>query len=207
MLCDGEEPINAKYFLDCYTVDGIGSCAFGLNCNSFKNPDSDFVKYGNRIFNPTVLEAAKGFLTLALPKLAKLLRLVTTPADSAKFYMKVVEDTVRYREQNKVRRNDFMQILIDLKNSDEDSLTLTEIAAQAFIFFLGGFETSSTAMRFCLLELSLNQAIQQKVRDEVIDVLEEHDGKVTYEAISQMKYLGQVVDGKSRFCLALQKIW
>lgn len=47
-----QEAIDIKEVIARYTTDGIGSCAFGLDCNTLKNPDSDFRKYGDKIFQP-----------------------------------------------------------------------------------------------------------------------------------------------------------
>jgi cytochrome P450 family 6 len=71
------------------------------------------------------------------------------------------------------------------------------IAAQAFAFFVAGFETSSTTMTFCLYELALNPDIQERVRNEIDAVLESHGGKITYESVLKMEYLDKVVSGKS----------
>ena len=77
-------------------------------------------------------------------------------------------------------------------------LSMNSLAAQAFVFFVGGFETSSTTMTFCLYELSLHQDIQDRLREEIDDVLQKHDGKVTYEGIQEMEYLDKVVSGKTQ---------
>jgi cytochrome P450 family 6 len=76
-------------------------------------------------------------------------------------------------------------------------LSMNELAAQAFVFFIAGFETSSTTMTFCMYELSLHQDIQERLRDEIDVVLKKHDGKITYEAIQEMEYLDKVVSGKA----------
>jgi cytochrome P450 family 6 len=76
---------------------------------------------------------------------------------------------------------------------------VNSLAAQAFVFYLGGFETSSTTITFCLYELSLHQNIQDRLREEIDVVLLKHDGKLTYEGIQEMEYLDKVVSGKTRF--------
>ena len=70
--------------------------------------------------------------------------------------------------------------------------------AQAFIFLLGGFETASTVLSFALYELALHPEFQQSVRAEILQVLSEHDGKLTYDGIRGMSYLDRVVSGEER---------
>jgi len=70
------------------------------------------------------------------------------------------------------------------------------IAAQAFVFFVAGFETSSATMTFCLYQLARNPDIQERVQNEIDTVLQKHDGNITYEAISEMGYLDKVVSGE-----------
>lgn len=77
----------------------------------------------------------------------------------------------------------------------EEKFTFLQLAAQAFIFFVGGFETTATTIQFTLYELSKNQEIQKKLRNEIKRVLAKHNGQVTYEAVYEMEYMGRVMDG------------
>ena len=71
------------------------------------------------------------------------------------------------------------------------------IAAQAFIFFVAGFETSSTTLSLCLLELAINPEIQQRLSIEIDTTLEKCKGLITYDAVQSMSYLDKVVNGES----------
>ena len=69
------------------------------------------------------------------------------------------------------------------------------MAAQAFVFFLGGFETSSTTISNALYELALNYSIQDKLRKEIKEELEKTGRELTYESVKNMKYLHKVFQG------------
>ena len=71
------------------------------------------------------------------------------------------------------------------------------IASQAFLFFVAGFETSSSTLSFCLLELAINPEIQQRLSIEIDTTLEKCKGLITYDAIQNMPYLDKVVNGES----------
>lgn len=127
------------------------------------------------------------------------------PKDVTEYFMNVVRGTVDQREKNNVMRSDFLQLLMQLKNKgtvedheeeSQDKISMDEVAAQAFLFFFAGFETSSTALSFALFELANNQGIQEKTRAEVKRVLAAHGGQITYEALKDMSYLEQVVNGE-----------
>lgn len=45
-----QDAIDIKDLVARFATDVIGSCAFGLDINSLKNPNSDFRKYGDKIF-------------------------------------------------------------------------------------------------------------------------------------------------------------
>lgn len=107
----------------CYSTDIIGSCAFGLECNSFVDTDSPFMKYGRKIFQRNFLEQLKGLLTVSFPALSRALRLKLIPADVRNFLYDVVTKTVSYREKNNISRNDFLQLLIDIKNNEANQQT------------------------------------------------------------------------------------
>jgi cytochrome P450 family 6 len=68
--------------------------------------------------------------------------------------------------------------------------------AQALIFILAGFETSGTTLSYALYELALHPDLQSRLREEIKQLLDTHQGQLTYEGIREMSYLDMVVRGK-----------
>lgn len=224
----GEIPnheVEIRDILQRFTTDVIGTTAFGLECNSLEDPKNEFRDKSKKVLDAPKFPPWIQMVLLAFKGLARKLHIKHLHNDSSDFFMKIVNETIEYREQNNVSRNDFMHLLIQLKNKgalDGEStnvgkITTEEIAAQAFIFFLAGwvwkktlsnksfkklffilqsFETSSTAMIYSLFELSQNQELQEKARDCVRKVLAKHNGIFTYEALCEMDYIENCVNGE-----------
>lgn len=72
----------------------------------------------------------------------------------------------------------------------------TWMSFEVFVFFLAGFETSSTTLSFCLHEMAVNQDIQSRVCKEINETINKYGLPFTYEAISSMDYLDQCLKGK-----------
>ncbi|XP_025190556.1 probable cytochrome P450 6a14 [Melanaphis sacchari] len=182
-----------------FTTDVIGTCAFGLECNSLKDSQSEFRRMGCAVLNSSASLALAKIVRIFFPKIFKALKLRTFPAEVQQFFMSIVKQTIDFRNTNQVRRNDFIQLLLEIKNQNHhqqntiNSIKLTEelIAAQVFVFFLAGFETSSTTLSFCLHEMAVNQDIQNKVYEEIIKTADKYGLPFSYEAISSMNYLEQ----------------
>lgn len=189
-----------KDILGRYATDVIGRCAFGLDCNSIKDPNNEFRQYGKKLFEPSRFRQFLSIFTLTFPKLSKKLGCLVLDPEVSSFFMRVVRETLDYRRKSKIERHDFIQLLMNLEENpdgtDEEKLTFDEIAAQAFVFFVAGFETSSTTMSFCLYELGRHLDIQEKLRDEINAAFEKNYGKLTYETMMEMPYLDKIINGE-----------
>lgn len=193
MVNDGENILEIKDLMARYTTDVIGSCAFGIECNSLENPEVEFRSYGKKIF--TSRSPIKETFLRSFPRLGRTLRMRKFPKDMADFFTKIVTESIEYREKNNIQRNDFMNLLIELKNKDK-SLTIDEIVAETFIFFVAGFDTSSAALGYCMYELARHPEIQRNIRNEIDLILEKYDGELNYESTVEMLYLDQVIKGE-----------
>jgi cytochrome P450 family 6 len=50
-------------------------------------------------------------------------------------------------------------------------------------------------MSYCLYELALNKDIQTKLREQIKLMMNENDGKLTYDGIKNIKYLDMIING------------
>lgn len=87
---------------------------------------------------------------------------------------------------------------MELNEDASADLTFTQIASQAFGFFIAGFETSSILMTYALYELSINESIQKKAREEIKSCLHKH-GDFNYDCVSDMTYMYQILQGELIF--------
>ncbi|XP_053679468.1 probable cytochrome P450 6a13 [Anopheles nili] len=170
-------------------IDNIGGCAFGIACNSFREPNSAFRRAGQLVFDrPRHSQIISNLLRL-YPALGRALALRVNHDEVIEFFTDLIERTVEMRSHESVSRNDLIDVMVELRAaSGGAALTMNELKAQAFGFFVAGYETSSSNVTFCLYELALDESCQERARTCVLEALEKHGG-LTYEALADMDYL------------------
>ncbi|KAJ9576187.1 hypothetical protein L9F63_006920, partial [Diploptera punctata] len=210
--------LEMKDFYGRFTLDVIGTCAFGVQCDSLKE-EAEFVKMASR-FNELSLPYRIFIFVIVLfaPQLARFIPLTLVNRKVITFLADVVKKTKDYRMKHKEeRRNDFLQHMMDAAEEDtkqiqnnlvkvtsykngQHTYTLQNIIldedtiiAQSILFLLAGYESPSTLLTWMSYELAMNQEIQDKLREEVKQVLDRHDGKCSYEALQEMTYLEMVI--------------
>lgn len=211
-LTETGELFDVKEIAARHTTNCIASIAFGIDVDTINDPENMFRVCGRNLSKPSYWNTVKRILLLGGPKLMKFFHIKFFGSDVEDFIISMVKSNLAYREQNKIVRKDFFQLLIRLRNGadnfddndwdinakvDESKkmMSINEMAAHVFTFYFAGFETTSSTLSFCLYELAKNAAIQQRVHDEIDTVLTEFKGQITYEAISAMKYLESCING------------
>lgn len=100
-----------------FTTDVIGVCAFGLKMNALADEDSEFRKFGRKIFDVSGIRILRSRIRDSAPWLYKLLKPIMYQTDLNDFFLNMMAQTVEYRQKNNVKRNDFVDLLIDIKNN------------------------------------------------------------------------------------------
>ncbi|XP_011647773.1 cytochrome P450 9e2-like [Pogonomyrmex barbatus] len=188
-----------KEILSRYANDVVATCAFGINIDSFKHPNNEFYLLGKKALNFDGRLSFVFFINRNFPTLSKFLKLRMFGPKVENFFKNIVSETVKVRDEQGIFRPDMIQLMMETRNKDSGpEFDINEMTAQAFIFFLAGFDSVSTAMCFMVHEVGVNPNVQSKLKEEIDDVLKQTDGKPTYEAINRMKYLDAVVNESLR---------
>jgi cytochrome P450 family 6 len=127
-----EEVIEIKDILARYSTDIIASCSFGIQCKCLKNTEAEFRQWSRKIFAPSIRNAITEFFSQLLPRVLSVLTINRIDPKVSKYFLNIVEETVNYRERNNVTRNDFTQLLIQIKNKVnlEDENEILEMNGQ-----------------------------------------------------------------------------
>lgn len=205
--------VDMKDIANRYNIDITSSCAFGMESKTMKNEHPEFVSVFRRVFGEEGVGLAYFFFLMQFKKLALFLNLRQFDKDVIAFFSDIVSGAIKYREDNNVARSDYLNMLIQLKNtgsidgeklSESRKLTMDQCVSQAFVFFLGGVDTSSTTLSFVILQLSHRPEVQEKLREEVLAKIKDSNDEITYENLQEMTYLQQVLNGKFELSLKIR---
>ncbi|EZA59932.1 Cytochrome P450 6a2 [Ooceraea biroi] len=191
-----ERIVECRNLTSKFTIDVIGTCAFGIEMNALNEENNEFCKMGRKIFRSDLKTLVRNTLK-DIPWFYKRIGHIFDDHDITEFMTNITRDTIEYRKKNNVRRHDFVDTLIELKDHPEklgiNNVNDTFIAAQSFVFFAAGFETSSTTIAFAMYELARNHKVQEKLRDEMKQILSScSNGTISYDDIKKFTYLEQV---------------
>nr|QZP43638.1 cytochrome P450 CYP6A20 [Bemisia tabaci] len=221
--CDGKDVQDVKRLMAKYMTDVTGACVFGIRCNTIRDEDSEFDRMWRRIVTPCFRTRLRNLLRTLCPSLIPVLRLTSHGRTADQFFKIVLKEAVESRKSSGQQRNDFLRLIIDLQaeernrlqmnghqvlktqasekreqtasngNIPEPLFTDTVVAANAYVFFAGGYETNINTLIYCLYELALNPSIYEKLRNEVDSVKETNGGVLTFEATKELVYLDAVI--------------
>ncbi|XP_060854428.1 probable cytochrome P450 6a14 [Rhopalosiphum padi] len=192
-----------------FATDVIGASAFGLKLDTIKNGNSDFRKFGKKVFQANLKQLFLQALVMLWPKLVLTLKLQQFPEDASEFYVSMFREVLEYRSRNNIIRNDVTQTLIKarkdlvLDNDGDDSTsknkwTEMDIIGNAILMFVAGSETVSTLICFCLYELALNRNVQDRLREEIVMTKAKHGGQLNSDFLTDLRYINMVIEEVSR---------
>lgn len=188
-----------EFFFKC-TGEVVANAAFAIQGQSY-NDDPDKMAFTNaakNIFGGGIINGLKQALLFYLPGVADFLEISVLEKRSENFFKQTAKAIIEKRKKENMTSNDYLQFCMDLNGEDIDS-----IVADLVIFYGDVYETSSTTMAFVLYQLSKNREVQEKLREDIFDVIKSTGDKITYESLKAMTYLDQVKKESMRLLMPL----
>lgn len=112
--------IDAKDVLAKFTLDIIATCAFGLDINSQTQKDGTFYHVFGDFMKTTKVQYIKRLLILFFPDILRIFRINAFQPEIRDFVTNLVRDTTEFRKKNNINRNDFLDLLIHIKQNKQD---------------------------------------------------------------------------------------
>ncbi|KAE8748194.1 Cytochrome P450 CYP6 [Frankliniella occidentalis] len=199
-----QHEVDMGRLLSHFATDVIGSVAFGIQCNTLRDHDNEFLAMSKRPFQQTLRRLVRHALIAIHPRLGALLPFKRIFPDVHTFFIDLMKDTVEQRERHKVVRKDFVQLMLQARSAEladaddpEHHIELTPevMAAQGFNFFSAGLDTFANTVGFTLNRLAGDEELQDRVAAEVRRVAgDEHAaGELSYDALQGMDLVKRVV--------------
>lgn len=191
-----------KDFFSHFTVDVISTCAFGIEVNSFAEPDNIMQRMARLLAHQRSITKILKFIGIKLaPKLMKLLAIRILPKQVEQFFKSTIIDTFEQRRAaNIITRADMIDLLMQIEAGDliddngarvHRAWTENEIISQCLTFYFAGFRTTSSTLSFAAYELAMNPQIQAKLRAEISKV--NNNEICSYDNIHSINHLDRVV--------------
>ncbi|KAI9296385.1 cytochrome P450 [Neoconidiobolus thromboides FSU 785] len=161
------------------TLDVLGRGLFSYDFFALKNGDKDknllyYKQAMSGIFN--LIYITFPFLDIFAPKLIDSRRYVHQQGQCFRVFLEGIIDSKRKEIESGVVKDDIVSLMIrDSMENEVDGLTNEEILNNLTVFFLAGHDTTANTLTSTLYFLAKNQDIQDKARQEVLNVVGDSD--------------------------------
>ncbi|KAG4074819.1 hypothetical protein HA402_014373 [Bradysia odoriphaga] len=197
LLESGQDVIASKDIASRVTADILCTNMYGLDPKAFCN-DSDFLHHSLRLFHN--VPVFRSIMWKIFPILDRILPSQSVATEFNDWFVRLYRMAVELRQKNGIGGDDFLNFLMELEK--KKNLQTIASVANAFIFFLDGFETTSYMLGCAINELAKNKVCQQKLRSEVKSL----KGR-GIDDLNQMPYLDAVVNETTRISPFPFPIW
>ena len=186
--------VEVKKIFQSMAIDVIAKCAFGIDSNSFKNPNNEVFIHGKKLFEDFTLNNFAGSFAMALFQVhEKISHMIDLLPPSMGELWKITKSVQLQRQSAGGGPGDFIDILNELNKRVEagefPALNSDMITGQGIIFIAAGFETTSSCLSTLCYNLARNPDVLENLLEEVDEITEKFDGVVDHETIADMPFL------------------
>lgn len=138
-----------------FTTDVVGSSIYGVESGAFTQPHSAIRELAVNVLSPSWRLSVLLFVSPIFPAIVDWLKVSLVAKKEADFMTQLLRDTLKYRKENKVDRQDFMDFLIQLK--EKKGLGEIDLVSHCAAFFFDGIETSSITLSNIFFEVKCQE--------------------------------------------------
>ncbi|CAH1715441.1 unnamed protein product [Aphis gossypii] len=201
------QPFDLLDYILKINLDIICQTAMGYNLDTQSNKESEFVEALIKVSKLDSLRLYKPWLYSDI--IFSIYRKIMGLHNVYKTFHKLPNQVIRemkeiYAQRKMGNKNNamdvndekplkvFLDTLFDL-NEGGENFSDEEIRDEVVTMMMSGSETSTVTVCFCLLMLAIHPEIQDKVYDEIFEVLGNGDQTITIEDTTKLVYLEQCI--------------
>uniref|UniRef100_A0A1B0CWG5 Cytochrome n=1 Tax=Lutzomyia longipalpis TaxID=7200 RepID=A0A1B0CWG5_LUTLO len=179
-----------------YTNENLMNCIFGIEAHAFESENPNSLQF----FIDCLSEFEKNnkfFLSgFIFPLFKRLYKYRLLNPKVRKYLEDMLMHGIAFRKESPGSRDDFLAFLMQLQEKKGSSTN--EMVAHALTFILDGFETSAIVLDWIFYQLARDRRVQDKLRRIIEEELKNNGGKFTFETLSELPYLDQVINETMR---------
>ncbi|KAL1424343.1 hypothetical protein MTO96_020269 [Rhipicephalus appendiculatus] len=196
-------PCDVKLVFGAFALDVTAQSTFSFRLDSHRDVNNPFVLQAKRFF--AAENNWRAFFSFQFPRLSKMLGLRIFCPDAVEYFSGVMTDLLQRRvADNKNEKTDFVHLLMNAECKEEDrlqqkdtskrGLTKDQVLAQAVLFFVAGYDTTTIAMSMAVYYLAQHKHIQERLIEEIEHVLQQQSD-ITYEVVMGLPVSGRRMHG------------
>lgn len=198
--------VSLKEQMSIVTMSVIAKCAFGMTLDKLGEKDDPFMEKAAKVFAAPENKTPSAMFMFILPgKLTKLMIEKFFPIEDLNFFVDIMEDLVEKRSHSSQKYNDFPEEAIQSISAytkQEKGKTVPMwnkeevdeiVAAQATIFLIAGYDTTSNTLTSACFTLAHRQDIQEKLYQMITSKVDKY-GDVCHEMLNELPYLDQFIN-------------
>lgn len=180
----------------------IARCAFATEVDAFNDQNSELLKMLHSLFKFSGANTIRIIFFLLMPKfVSRWIGFGFFPPEAMSYLGKMCDEILKQRRRKASEANeyqDLLHLLTEARVASDDCknevrFSDTKIIANAILFFIAGFETTSTLLFWASYALVMNPHLQERLHQQVKQA-KESSGKLDYETLQSIKYLDAFIN-------------
>ncbi|CAB4063655.1 CYP6 [Lepeophtheirus salmonis] len=168
------------------TLDIINACAYGIKTNSSQDPDHELLKTSKKLLENAIImnNIPKCMILLLFNLFPGMIGYMNVFGKAYDDLIQVANSIIDSRESGNIKKKDFINVLVEMRKNNLENpnelLNKEIITAQAVLFFVAGYATTSISLCNLIFILATNPEIQEAIYKEIVSSKDEDFDEHSY---------------------------